>query len=305
MTELKELFTKKPVSVTSDGSLQFGRDIILRGEITDIAFFPDLSLKLSKKDNGKEHYGAFIGISTSSPHRQAGKFPPTSSYFMFMRFGDPERAEDLYYELEDFVSPQLSVLHPFPADRCYGEVKKGPSNYVRMANPGYNPYGKYGLVYPMIDYKVNIAEHCVDTHFVGTNSRMDTSEYFRANPDNRFDYFDVTDIKYLITWKTGSNLIASASYKRMDIERSDDGKGIWHLCLEKDFRDGCEAIRWLRALRNGPVEINYALTDETGNSSAEDPGADAPEKLLQQLDNLHNAGIITDDEWHAKRKEFE
>lgn len=270
MKDLKELFTRKTITGPSDGVLCIGKDNVPLSDITDIAFFPDLTLKFSKKDNGKEHFGACIAVTTSSLHRQAGKFPPVSSYFTFMRFADPIRAEDLYFQLMDHITPHSESFDPFPADRCYGEVKKGPNNYVRMANPGYNPYGRFGLVYPMIDYKVNLADHCVDTHFVGTNSKLDTSEYFRANPDNRFDYYDVTDIKYLITWKSGSNLRASAQYKKMDIERSDTGKGIWYLCIEKDFRDGCEALRWLLALRNGPAQEVPEIPSETGSSSEED-----------------------------------
>ena len=280
MFEIREKYNGRLSLDESARTLTTGKSAIRLGDIEDVTYCPSAAAFFGHPDNENliPEYFPMIALHVKSPLTQPGRrLHVTKTCDLLFKPLDPREAADFYRALirslsevdpdnfapEDADTPDLLDPEEFTVGKCIVEAKKGMNNYIRGGTPGSRPYRKAGLVAPIIRPEISLPEGNVQICYVGTNGFHQDSEWFTAHPSDVFSFADATKTTMLLHL-SDSETSAEAVYERCDIEKDEQATGLWYVKFEENFRNICDALRWVNSLQLA-AEGNYR---ESADASA-------------------------------------
>jgi hypothetical protein len=276
----------------ADKSISVGKTIIPIPNVISAAFSCDTALYYHKKPEEPAPAGTILCLHLSAPMKTpdrlvAGK---TNDVAFFV---DPDADE--YENVRQVLAPLLTTpVSEITIGSCIIEAKKGCNDYVKAATTGTHPYGKMGIVSPVITAECDPAAMVLTFRYMGTTSSLHKSLYFSNHPLMQFDYSASETRQYDITVHN-SSYTASAVFKYDSIEKDPEANGIWYVCIENSFTDICDASAWINALQR-----KQKMTPHDPEVITEPAAPD----LLGMLDTLHDYGVLSEFEWLAKREQL-
>lgn len=313
MLTAKEKWTGELRLDTQSGLLYVGvKQQIPLTLIEDAAVCTNAVVRFGKRDVDKGARSALLCLRMKAPVAQPGRLTPMKGHNLTLRLENDVDANAVLEAL-DLEKPAQWSNAEFPIDKCIVEAKRGCCDYIRGGTVGSNPYGKAGLVSPIITPEVDLAGGTVVIRYLGVNSRGRESVWFSAHPADAFSFAAADDVVYALSLRENS-CKASIVYQCMDIERDENAKGLWYVSFETEFDSVCDGARWLAALQAAAAGT-FAQTEagsieprEISRTKAVAAEPSAPRAaydtamLLAAVDLLHAAGVLTEEEWHTKRE---
>jgi hypothetical protein len=147
---------------------------------------------------------------------------------------------------------------------------------------------------------LNLSSHQAVIHYVGTNGYHQESAWFSAHPDDVFEFKSADHVVYTMTVHAGWCTV-SAVYQCKFIEKDENATGLWYVEFEAEFDNMCDGARWMKMLQGGDTEAEACAKEDSRKSEGK-MVRDDKAQLLLALELLHDAGVLTDEEWITKKQ---
>lgn len=309
MLEVKEKWTGSVCVDPERGTLCAGKLEIALSDIEDAAVC-DAAVRFGKKDVDKGVCAVLLCLRLKTPVAQPGRLVGVlKSRNLVFRLELPEDARKVLAQLHQFPAVQPWTDETFPIGKCIVEAKRGCCDYIRGGTMGSNPYGKPGLISPIIRPEMHLQQGGVTVRYLGMNCRDRDSVWFSTHPEDLFVFVSSDNTVYALSLKE-SGCTAYAVYQRMAVERDENATGLWYVSMETSFNNVCDGARWLALLQASAAgAVSEPLPEPKEQVAAESQVKNAPAydktMLLAALDLLHAAGVLTEEEWRGKREGLE
>ena len=302
MLSIKEQWTGILTLDEGRGLLRGGRLVIHLGQIEDVALCEG-AVRFGKKDADKGAVSPLLCLRLREPVQQPGRWAGLlKGRNLVLRPCIMEEARCLVAQLPAGQSGPPERAGTFPVDLCIVQAKRGCCDYIRGGTSGAHPYGKAGLVSPMILPEVDLTRGGVTIRYLGTNSRLHESEWFSAHPGDFFSFAGADDVVYTLSLRERGCTV-SALYRCTNIEQDEHAIGLWYVEMEASFDTVCAGGRWLEALQAAAGQ-SIGAPEHTERAGREAPAYDRA-MLLAAVDLLHAAGVLDAAEWQEKRERVE